>query len=924
MLCPASFNSPFNACVGWWSRAVWAALCVAVLLSAGAGPSASASARSVARADTTTQWTFVDRPLREVLTAVEARTGLRFLYRDALVAGLRVTVRASGRVLPALRGVLREHGLRLAVDAQRRQGLITPAPDSSRSPPQRRPLTGHVLDAQTGTPLPLATLTWTEAGRRQGVAADEDGRFRLRLDGALATRDTLHLRVSYVGYDAQTLRLSLDPPPPDVSVRLPRHRTTVPEVVVQSEALASEVDAAWRSLMRPSLHATLGDPGVLQALQPLPSVTIGPSLADGTIVRGSPADGFDVRLDGMPLFNQTHLFGLFDAFNDDVLQTVGFYYGVPPVRYPGPPGGTLAFRTRTGSQTGVRGSAGVSTTTAEATLEGPLAGGRASWMLSARRSYLDALRWMGTDALLAQGVGVDPEAGPPAYGSALNLTQRRPTDPNAAFYDVHGSVSMAFRDGGRLTFSAYAGGDETSQQAERLFVRPGDRLRDRLDLQPVGSASDWGNEAASLRLHLPLTETLYAHHTLAVSRYRAAARRNGFATTDVRVDDPASLQAVRTTDNDLWLSTWTQRVDGTLARGTWTAGYALSGYALTYADAVNDATRYRQERKAGQADAFAEAEHTWAPWFRTRTGLRVHGFSRGPFVRLSPRVHASFPLASALSLGIGYSRTHQFVHRLRQEGANAPDVWVMSSEDQPPHAADHITARVALQLAPEAHVQVEGYWKEQRDVRLYPSQVLGIAALTARPGSLPALRSGRPFLRDNALRARGIETMLRLHAGPLQWTGSYTLSAVDLRQTRAEDRSRITVPAAWERRHQASLRVVAPISASLTAVATVLYASGAPDMLHAFDADLPARVTSDSRLRPFHRLDLGLRAQGTWQNAQWTARATIQNVYDRDNPWYREEVLVALPTRTGLRPAMALREVYALGLQPALSVSVAW
>ena len=879
----------------------------------------SATGRPVAPPDTTTQWAFDDAPLRDVLSAIEARTELRFLYRDALIAGRTVSLRTSGDVLSALRTALQQHNLRLQVDAGRQQAIITPRPPGTAPAPPPLLLTGIVLDAAHGTPLPLATLSWTTAGRVRGVAADKEGHFRIPLKDALARRDTLQLRVSYVGYAAQTLHLPLRPPPSDLAVRLQQATATGPSVVVQSEALASDVDTTWRALMRPSLHAALGEPSVLRALQPLPSIAITPTLAAGTVVRGSPADGFDVRLDGMTLFNQTHLFGLFDAFNDDVLDTVGFYYGVPPVRYPGPPGGTIAFRTRTGSATTTQAHAGLSNTAAELTLEGPLADGRASWLLSARRSYFDAVRWMNTTQLLVQGLGVDPKSSAPSTGRPLNLTELRPTDPDAMFYDVHGSLVVRGRSGTRLSVSAYAGGDATQQSAERLFITPADgRFDNQLRLLPVSTDSDWGNEAASVTLHLPMTTTRSSRHTLAVSRYHAMLQRAGFATGAIRVANPGALQREGIVDNELWLGTWTQVVESTSSSGrsSWTAGYALAGYDLTYTERIVDVTGYTQRRQAAQGDAFAEVDRTWTPWLRTRAGLRTHVFSRGPFTRLSPRLHVTSTPHPALSFGLGYSRTHQFVHRLSREGESTIDVWVMSSERQPPHTADHVTARGTARLSEAVTLRVEGYWKEQRDVRLHRSEVLGIAGVPSRT------QDGRPFLNQNTLRARGLETMVRVDAGGIQWTGSHTLSSVRLRRTTSNGAA-IDVYAPWDRRHQAALRMTAPITDHVTAVATGLYASGEPDMLDVFASN---GADTGVRLRPYHRLDAGVQVQGDWGGSRWTLRVMVQNLYDRDNPWYRDAVPVVVPTDNQVRPqfSTAVRSVYDLGVQPSFSLEASW
>ena len=74
-----------------------------------------------------------------------------------------------------------------------------------------------------------------------------------------------------------------------------------------------------------------------------------PTAPTTTIVRGSSADAFEVRLDGVPIYNPRHLFGLADAFNLDALRAVALHYGVPPARSAAPPGGTLEYVTSAGA-----------------------------------------------------------------------------------------------------------------------------------------------------------------------------------------------------------------------------------------------------------------------------------------------------------------------------------------------------------------------------------------------------------------------------------------------------------------------------------------------------------------------------------------------------------------------------------------------
>ena len=209
--------------------------------------------------------------------------------------------------------------------------------------------------------------------------------------------------------------------------------------VIQTEALVAKLNTTWQDLLRAERYAPLGESNALRALQPLPSIGITGATTGRLVVRGSRPDGFQVMLDGAPIYNAHPVFGLFDAFNADALHTVGRYYGVAPATIAAPPGGTLSFRTLTGSQTSQRTTLHASSTAGSATVEGPWGGGRGSYLVSARRSYLNRVSWLGKDQLIEQGLDVNRPRGPlpPEAIHELGDLVSTPLAPSTGFYDVH-------------------------------------------------------------------------------------------------------------------------------------------------------------------------------------------------------------------------------------------------------------------------------------------------------------------------------------------------------------------------------------------------------------------------------------------------------------------------------------------------------
>ncbi len=854
-------------------------------------------------------WTWQAVPLRQVISDIETRTPYRFLYRDALITHTRVTLAVGqATLLAALDQALRPDGLRLLIDEPRKQVLIAPTPAAT---PAQTTLQGTVLDAETGGRLPFATLSWRDQDQLRGVVTNEAGVFRLVLPSPLPPR--IDLTVSYLGYRPRTVQLEAAALPGDLSIRLVPDPIAGQEVVVSSLVLHTDLDTTWHRLLQPGLLAPLGESNVIRSLQMLPSVATTEAFSEGFNVRGSRADGFQVLLDGVPIYNQSHFFGLFDAFNEEALQAVGFFYNVVPASYAAPPGGTLSFLTRTGSQTATHAHGGLSNTSAKATLEGPLAEGRGSWLLSGRHSYLNTVSWFNNDALIAQGLdaGRETSLAPP-------LTVRRFPDSAARFYDLHGKLYReTARRGARQTLNVYLGGDATDLRTERFLPlnTPGDTLR-LFVRREVETVNDWGNEAVSLHDQRPLGARTYSHTWAATSHYYSRYHRDDFAyfrppaTGRPAAPEDRTFFAPFTHDNSLreWLLH--QQLDRVSGNGTlWTGGYTLHYFDLDYRESSALRPAYREARRSAQADAFAS--FTWHPGPSTQVeaGLRTHYFTQGRFFRLSPRLQGRLWPQRRLSFGAGYSLNHQFLHRLYLEHDTSSDVWVMSRAEEPPTQAPHLSAGVYAKLHPTLFVQLEAYVKRTRNLRLHQTTV------ARREAPLDRFTTD-PWLHDSEATARGIEAMARRRFGAWVWTGSYAWARTLVQHPALNDGQPFR--ADWDRRHQFTTHLQGSFGKHLAGHLTWLYASGSPNTLAYTDPREPETLPA------YHRLDAGVQYHQAVGRFRVDLQASVFNLYDRQNTWYRAPFVAGTNGAPPTRGSLVNVDVYDLGFQPSFELAVSF
>lgn len=137
------------------------------------------------------------------------------------------------------------------------------------------------------------------------------------------------------------------------------------------------------------LPMMLGERDVIKVSELLPGiVTIGEG-ASGVNVRGGNFDQNGFYINKVPIYNTSHLFGFFPAFNPDVIKDFSIYKGHMPAEYGGRLSSIFNIVTKRGNRKRFNVRGGLNTITSGVTLEGPIIKDAGSVLLSVRTSYSD-------------------------------------------------------------------------------------------------------------------------------------------------------------------------------------------------------------------------------------------------------------------------------------------------------------------------------------------------------------------------------------------------------------------------------------------------------------------------------------------------------------------------------------------------------
>ena len=288
-------------------------------------------------------------------------------------------------------------------------------------------LTGQVIDFKTNSPAVgihvIRRDPWTAA------TTDVDGRFEIELAPGY---NVLELQGISVKDARRQLMLYADA---DVRIELEEQNLMLEEVLVTGgrvEAVKSTalgMEKITPSLLK-NIPTAMGEVDVLKMVQALPGVKTVGEASSGFNVRGGSTDQNLMLLNGGTIYNPTHLFGFFTAFNSDMVSDVEIYKSSIPSQYGGRISSVLNITGKEANKEKFVGVAGIGLLTSKLNLEIPLWKERTSLLLSGRTTYSD---WL---------LGMLPEKS--GY-----------KDGKAGFYDVGGTFSHTFNMRNKLNIYGY-------------------------------------------------------------------------------------------------------------------------------------------------------------------------------------------------------------------------------------------------------------------------------------------------------------------------------------------------------------------------------------------------------------------------------------------------------------------------------------
>ena len=330
-----------------------------------------------------------------------------------------------------------------------------------------------MIDQHTGETLIGANIYSYPS--KQGTASNSYGYFSMNI----ATGMSL-FTCSYMGYITDSLQIKINSDSTH-NFYLSPQTESLKEIVLKSKY--SSVKSVQNSIVNipvkqvKKMPALLGEGDVLKTIQLLPGVQSGNEGTSGFYVRGGGPDQNLILLDGVPIYNSSHLLGFFSIFNVDVIKNINLTKGGFPARFGGRLSSVLEIDTKDGNMKEWQVEGGLSLISGKITIQGPIKKDRTSIIISGRRTWIDLLKKQ-------------------IFKLSENLfTVDVRGSGNYYFYDINTKINHKFSNKDRLYISAYSGKDMFFMNIEE----------ENVSSQEV--EGDHGNTASSRFVH-PLNSSV--------------------------------------------------------------------------------------------------------------------------------------------------------------------------------------------------------------------------------------------------------------------------------------------------------------------------------------------------------------------------------------------------------------------------------
>lgn len=617
-----------------------------------------------------------------------------------------------------------------------------------------------------------------------------------------------------------------------------------------------------------------GEVDVLKAIQLLPGVQSGSEGSSGLYVRGGGPDQNLILLDGVPVYNASHLFGFISVFNANAISSVDLIKGGFPARYGGRLSSVVDIKMKEGNNKKFHGDFNIGLLSAKFSLEGPIVKDKTSFMISARRTYMDLfMRPLSAAFLKAQG----------SDGST-----------GFQFTDFNAKINHRISDKSRVFLSFYFGDDSFDATFKNNSIDEEDGIQYKERQQ---SKMNYGNITSALRFNHQFSPKLFLNTSVTYSQYKFNIGQSFYDEEINKIDPSENYKNDYEYKYTSSIKDWALKFDfDFLPHPNHYVKFGVNGIYHGFKPGVTalkqtnesfstDTTVSSNNIKSGEFSAYIEDDLKLGSQVKINLGAHASIYYVGikKYWSLQPRVSANYKFLENWSLKASFATMTQYLHLLTNSGVGLPtDLWVSPTERIKPQQSWQVAGGITHTLFKNYEISVEGYYKQMSDLITYKEGASFLS--TGESWEEKVLTGGKG-------ESYGTELFVQKKKGKFTgWIG-YTLSWTYRQFDELNGGKKF--PYKYDRRHDFSIALMYKLGPKVDFSGTWVYGTGnAITIPESTFTDSYGNILYDygerngSRMPAYHRLDLGINFRKKKKVGEVIWNISVYNVYSRQNPFY--------------------------------------
>ncbi len=629
------------------------------------------------------------------------------------------------------------------------------------------------------------------------------------------------------------------------------------------------------------LPAIMGEPDIVKSLTLMPGVSFGNEATSGYFVRGSSSDQNLILLDGVPVYNPYHLKGYFSAFNVDAINSATLYKGAIPAQYGGRLASVLDLNLKEGNMKRLNAKLTLGSVMNKVLIEAPIIKDRTSFLITARRSFLDVYNQT-VNSLLSYFSGIQKVA------DDMDMSQYYFTDYNI-------KLNHKINHKNRIFFNFYNSQDDYDNK-DTVFT--------------MQDTKKWGNTLASARWNKIYSDNIFSNLTLYHSRYQYNAKKS---LVYENTSDPSKYSI----DYKSAILDYSAKMDFNISINQHHIQFggqylyqkfqpAVTAFRKMQASSNIDTT-YHYNFNTNTISFYIEDRFKILPLLDVNAGLYASALFNGEmfYPSLQPRISLNYTPHEKLSLKTSYSRMTQNLHLLSNSWSGDPaDMWVPSTQKIRPEKANQVDLALVYQ---------ERQWAFS--AALYAKNMSNLIEYKEGMSYFDNQSDWQSKVETGKGKAYGAEFSVRKKQGKLTGSLSYTYSK-STREFKNQNRGK-PFPYTYDRTHNVSAFLLYTFNKSWSVSANWLFASGKPfTIANTYvinDLGYPQTFkqydrVNNLRMPNYHRLDVGINYTKSYSQFSYNISAGVYNAYNRSNPYYvfEGENTISVNSLLGIMPYLTL------------------